>query len=81
MNPIQDDRGEAVKVAEAVQNFITAMDGVKLGQRAVDEIQPLISEIVTRSVQGHWMVLLDDGPDNKADVVFLQHKPITRVTT
>lgn len=48
LNPIQDDRGEALKVAEAVQNFITAMDGVKLGQRAVDEIQPLISDIVTR---------------------------------
>lgn len=47
MNPVQDDRGEAVKVAETVQNFITAMDAVKLEQRAVDEIQPLISDIMT----------------------------------
>ena len=33
---------ETVTVAETVQFFITAMDALKLGQDAVDEIQPLI---------------------------------------
>jgi hypothetical protein len=39
-----------MQVAETVQHFITAMDAVKLEQRAVDEIQPLISDLTTRSV-------------------------------
>lgn len=70
INPMQDDRGEAIKVAETVQYFITAMDGVRwvsssscvlrahpsiyllifrthrLEQRAVDELQPMVSDIV-----------------------------------
>ena len=29
INPVQDDRGESIKVAETVQYFITAMDGVR----------------------------------------------------
>ena len=33
-------------VAETVQGFITAMDALKLEQRAVDEVQPLISELM-----------------------------------
>jgi ESCRT-I complex subunit VPS28 len=41
-----DERGEAVIVAETVQGFITAMDALKLNQRAVDEVQPLISELM-----------------------------------
>lgn len=41
-----DDRAEAVIVAETVQGFITAMDSLKLNQRAVDEVQPLISELM-----------------------------------
>lgn len=41
-----DDRGEAVLVAETVQAFITAMDALKLNQRAVDEVQPLVSELM-----------------------------------
>lgn len=44
----QDDRGEAIKVAETVQYFITAMDGVRLEQRAVDELQPMLSDIMSR---------------------------------
>ena len=41
-----DDSGQhvAVTIAETVQMFITAMDAVKLEQRAVDELQPLLSE-------------------------------------
>ena len=35
----------AVTVAEAVQHFITTMDAVKLEQRAVDELQPLLSDL------------------------------------
>ncbi|KAJ1446771.1 vacuolar protein sorting-associated [Pelagophyceae sp. CCMP2097] len=36
----------AVRVAECVQHFITAMDAVKLEQRAVDEIQPLVADLM-----------------------------------
>jgi ESCRT-I complex subunit VPS28 len=32
---------------ECVQAFITAMDALKLEQRAVDEVQPLISELMS----------------------------------
>jgi len=35
-----------VTVAETVQFFITAMDAVKLEQRAVDELQPLLSDLM-----------------------------------
>lgn len=34
-----DNRGDNVIVAETVQSFITLMDALKLGQKAVDEIQ------------------------------------------
>jgi ESCRT-I complex subunit VPS28 len=40
-----NDGGNAIVVAETVQQFITAMDAVKLEQRAVDEIQPLLSDL------------------------------------
>ena len=36
----------AVTVAETVQHFITAMDAVKLEQRAVDELHPLLSDLM-----------------------------------
>jgi len=36
----------AVTVAETTQHFITAMDAVKLEQRAVDELQPLLSDLM-----------------------------------
>ena len=43
-----DDTGHhvAVTIAETVQHFITTMDAVKLEQRAVDELQPLLSELM-----------------------------------
>jgi ESCRT-I complex subunit VPS28 len=41
-----EDGGVAVTVAETVQHFITAMDAVKLEQRAVDELQPLLSDLM-----------------------------------
>ena len=43
-----DDSGQhvAVTIAETVQMFITAMDAVKLEQRAVDELQPLLSDLM-----------------------------------
>ena len=37
----------ALRVAECVQHFITAMDALKLDQRAVDEVQPLVSDLVS----------------------------------
>ena len=44
-------RGVAVTVAETVQYFITAMDAVKLEQRAVDELQPLLSDLMNALIQ------------------------------
>lgn len=41
-----DDHHVAVTVAETVQHFITTMDAVKLEQRAVDELQPLLSDLL-----------------------------------
>jgi ESCRT-I complex subunit VPS28 len=41
-----DDTNHAVSVAETVQIFITTMDAVKLDQRAVDELQPLLSDLL-----------------------------------
>jgi ESCRT-I complex subunit VPS28 len=46
--PIRSNTGDshAVTVAETVQHFITTMDAVKLEQRAVDELQPLLSDLM-----------------------------------
>ena len=41
-----EETSHAVTVAETVQIFITAMDAVKLEQRAVDELQPLLSDLM-----------------------------------
>ena len=41
----------AVTVAETVQHFITTMDAVRLDQRAVDELQPLLSDLMNALVQ------------------------------
>ncbi|CEG40120.1 nuclear lim factor interactor-interacting protein hyphal [Plasmopara halstedii] len=38
---------DSVNVAQTVQNFITLMDVLKLNIRAVDEIQPLLSEMMS----------------------------------
>lgn len=41
----------AAAIAETVQHFITAMDAVKLDQRAVDELQPLLSDLAGALLQ------------------------------
>lgn len=41
----------AVNVAETVQHFITTMDAVKLDQREVDALQPLLSDLMNALVQ------------------------------
>jgi len=41
----------AITVAETVQHFITAMDAVNLDQRAVDELQPLLSDLMNALIQ------------------------------
>jgi ESCRT-I complex subunit VPS28 len=41
-----EDASHAVTVAETVQIFITTMDAIKLEQRAVDELQPLLSDLM-----------------------------------
>ena len=46
-----DGNNSAATIAETVQHFITAMDAVKLDQRAVDELQPLISDLMNALVQ------------------------------
>ncbi|CAM9105520.1 unnamed protein product [Choristocarpus tenellus] len=44
----QDQIGRARQAAETTQCFITAMDALKLEQRAVDEVQPLVSDLMDR---------------------------------
>lgn len=41
-----DNRGVAAIVAETTQAYITTLDALKLEQRAVDEIQPLMSDLM-----------------------------------
>ena len=47
MHPANDNRDNSVIVAETVQAFITTMDALKLGQRAMDDIQPLMAELMS----------------------------------
>ena len=44
----RDEISRARQAAEATQCFITLMDALKLDQRAVDEIQPLVSDLMNR---------------------------------
>lgn len=45
----------AIAVAETVQHFITAMDSLKLNMVAVDQIYPLLSDLVTAMMKvGGW---------------------------
>ncbi|CAM9683516.1 unnamed protein product [Scytosiphon promiscuus] len=44
----RDQIGRARQAAETTQCFITAMDALKLEQRAVDEVQPLIYDLSDR---------------------------------
>lgn len=53
-----DDANHAVTVAETVQMFITTMDAVKLEQRAVDELQPLLSDLM------HTLAKVPDTPSD-----------------
>jgi ESCRT-I complex subunit VPS28 len=52
------DTSHSVTIAETVQHFITAMDAVKLEQRAVDELQPLLSDLMD------VMTRLPETPDD-----------------
>lgn len=47
MHASADSRADSVVVAETVQAFITAMDSIRLNQRAVDEVQPLVSDLMS----------------------------------
>jgi len=53
-----DSTHVAVTVAETVQHFITAMDAVRLEQRAVDELQPLLSDLM------HALTRLPETPND-----------------
>ena len=46
-NISMESKSDGKIVAETVQAFITAMDCLRLSQRATDEIQPLISELTS----------------------------------
>lgn len=46
-----NNRTEGIIVAETVQAFITTMDALKLGQRAVDEVQPLVADTAASLVK------------------------------
>ncbi|KAL3694706.1 hypothetical protein R1sor_008357 [Riccia sorocarpa] len=41
------DTGTAVAVAECVQHYITAMDSLRLNMVAVDQVHPLLSDLVS----------------------------------
>jgi ESCRT-I complex subunit VPS28 len=41
------DSGTAVAVAECVQHYITAMDSLKLNMVAVDQVHPLLSDLMS----------------------------------
>eukprot|EP00591_Stephanopyxis_turris_P001751 CAMPEP_0195517660 /NCGR_PEP_ID=MMETSP0794_2-20130614/11199_1 /TAXON_ID=515487 /ORGANISM="Stephanopyxis turris, Strain CCMP 815" /LENGTH=213 /DNA_ID=CAMNT_0040646499 /DNA_START=57 /DNA_END=698 /DNA_ORIENTATION=+ len=53
-----EEHHTTVLVAESVQFFITAMDGLNLQQRAVDELQPLLSDLMDA------LSLIPDTPSN-----------------
>ena len=54
INPRTTGRGEQVLILQSTTALITAMDALKLNLRAIDEIQPLINDIVKllRQVNG-----------------------------
>ncbi len=58
--PIRTGTGQdvAVTVAKTVENFITAMDAVKIETRFVDELQPLLSDLMDS------LTKLPDIPDD-----------------
>lgn len=41
------DKGQGLRIVEATQSFITARDALELNYTEVDQLQPLIQEIVT----------------------------------
>ena len=58
------DHNVAMTVKDTTQHFITAMDAVKLDQRAVDELQPLLSDLMSALTQLPD-VPNDFGPNDK----------------
>lgn len=65
---IADSAGKlAAIVAETVKDFINAMDAIHLGQRSVDEIQPLLSDL-----QSSMNRLPLETPPNFGPVVIVQ---------
>jgi hypothetical protein len=51
-----DDISQAATVAEVVQHFITAMDALELKSREIDEVQPLVSDVLHRYEVAPWLV-------------------------
>lgn len=59
-----DNRADTAIVAETVQAFITTMDALQLGQRAVDEIHPQFSELVAALAKVRTLPADFDGLEN-----------------
>lgn len=55
MHASADSRAESVIVAETVQAFITTMDALRLNQRAVDEVHPLVSDLMSALNKVHGL--------------------------
>ena len=47
MHNTTSNSADSVNVAQTVQHFITLMDSLRLNVRAVDEIQPFLSELMS----------------------------------
>lgn len=74
MHRTSDGRGASVHVAETVQYFITAMDALEISQRAVDQLQPLLMDVMAglnknealpadfagKTKVQHWLVTLNE---------------------
>mmetsp|Transcript_17960 Transcript_17960/g.60155 ORF Transcript_17960/g.60155 Transcript_17960/m.60155 type:complete len:200 (-) Transcript_17960:275-874(-) len=65
--------GESLVVAETTQHFITAMDALKLGMVAIDQVQPLLDSLL--SALNRVQVL---GPEAEVKVTVRQWLSIMR---
>jgi len=68
--PISGGGGQAKTIAEAVQHFITLMDSIRLNIGAVDEVQPMLADLVD-SVEKSLVVF--DGKDKLYKWYHLHH--------
>jgi len=46
VHQVAEEKGRIVLVQDATEKFITAMDAIRLGQSAVDELQPVLGDLM-----------------------------------